>query len=99
MLKDQNILFEDLKVIKMNEEEEKAFTDSGRVITDHKIREGPIYTETRTYEDEQKVSIHYLTPEAEADKIILKESHKTIAAPPLIVRIPPKKPDPKICKY
>jgi hypothetical protein len=100
LFKDPNVLFEDLKVIKMNEEEEKAFTDSGRDITKHKIREGPIYTETRTFENKQKISIHYLEPENEADKIILKEQpHKPIAAPPLIVRIPAKKADLKISKY
>jgi hypothetical protein len=110
LFKDPNFLFEDLKVIKMNEEEESAFkTNSGRFVTDHKIREGPIYTETRTFKDdkeyEQQVSIKYFEPDiqAEADKIILNEKpHTTIAAPPLIVRIPakpPKKADPKISNF
>jgi len=77
LFNDPNFLFEDLKVIKMNEEEESAFkTNSGRFVTDHKIREGPIYTD--------------------------EKPHTTIAAPPLIVRIPakpPKKADPKISNF
>ena len=88
--------FQGLRGINMNKEEEDNFAASGHDIKQHKIRDGPTlirkkYINSSGEEFDQKVTINYWKPPTPPPrKIILKEQpHKPIAAPPLIVRIPP----------